>query len=53
MYHKSVGSQGAGAYPSGHRAIGGVHPGQVSARDSPEKIICFDNFNYNKINILL
>jgi len=27
----SVGSRGAGAYPSGHRAKGGVHPGQVAS----------------------
>ena len=27
----SVGSRGAGAYPSGHRARGGVHPGQVAS----------------------
>ena len=26
-----VGSRGAGAYPSGHRARGGVHPGQVAS----------------------
>ena len=26
-----VGSQGAGAYSSGHRARGGVHPGQVAS----------------------
>ena len=27
----SVGSRGAGAYPSGHRARGGVQPGQVAS----------------------
>jgi len=26
-----VGSRGGGAYPSGHRARGGVHPGQVAS----------------------
>jgi len=30
-FNPSVGSRGAGAYPSGHRARGGVHPGQVTS----------------------
>ena len=30
LLNPSVGSE-AGAYPSGHRARGGVHPGQVAS----------------------
>ena len=33
----SVGSRGAGAYPSGHRARGGVQPGQVASPSQGHK----------------
>ena len=45
---------GAGAYPSGHGARGGVHPGQVA---SPSQHLVnqaiFDTFIQSFVNVLL